>query len=734
MAKPKRSLAGLLAPFLVVSATGGAQTYKSHIEHPIVRYKMAARLDPATQTVKGHYRLTWWNHSEDSIPDLYFHLYLNAFKNVESTFMRESAISRRGGVDNWMSRPGAEKWGWVDVNKIQILGGADLTQAQTFVHPDDDNERDQTVMRIVLPQAIAPHGTIELDVDFTSKLPWTRARAGYEGDYFLIAQWFPKIGVYEGPGERGRKQGGWNCHQYHANTEFYADYGVYDVDLTAPGDYVVGATGVRRHEVRNADHTTTYNHYQEDVHDFAWTASPRFFQVTRDFEWGREVHGDELAAWSKILNLPVDQIALRSVRVTFLLEPGHRNVADRYFRAVFNGMKYFGLWYGKYPYDTLTVVDTPRHSATCCMEYPTFITVGTYFWPAPRGLNPEGVFNPEMVTIHEFGHQFWYGLVGNNEFEEAWLDEGFNTYSTGKVLETAYPAGCGYQAIFGMPVPSFSWLRVTAPSFPFAGVGSVPIGPYFSCVEFPERTGGRRFYLEHARDDSLARNGWQYVDGASYGVNSYTRVGLTLRTLESYLGAETMARVMRTYHQRWRYRHPTTQDFIQTVNEVSGKNMDWFFEQFFYSSNIADYAVTDISTTPMEGKIGIYDEGGKKAPHLEKQAREAFEKSKDKRYRSTVLVRRLGEALAPVDVIVQFENGEIVREQWDGQYRWIKYVFEKPSKVRSAEVDAGRKLALEANFTNNSRVAQEDNRGAAKWYVRWIFWMENLLFAAGFFA
>jgi hypothetical protein len=719
------TLAAIL--WLVLPASG--QTYKSQIDHPIIHYKMSARLDPKAGTVKGHYTLSWWNHTEDSIPDLCLHLYWNAFKNNDSTFLRESAVSRRGArLEGWTADPEDAKWGWVEVNKLQIVGGADLTGFQTFVHPDDDNGSDQTVMRVLLPEPIAPHGTLELAVDFTSKLPRALARAGYEGDYYLVAQWFPKIGVYEGAGERGRTQGGWNCHQYHANTEFYADYGTYDVELTAPSNYIVGATGVRLGEQRNADGTSTYHYFQQDVHDFAWTASPRFIPITRTFDWGREVRGDELVRWAGILRLPAEQIALRNVEVTVLLEPDHRSVADRYFRALFNGLKYFGLWYGQYPYDTLTVVDVPRNSNTCCMEYPTFITVGTSFWPPARGLDPEG------VTVHEFGHQFWYGLVGNNEFEEAWLDEGFNTYSTGKVLETAYGAGCGYQQLFGIPVMTSPWLYARLPAFPFAGVGDIPMGAYFSCTLEPERTAGREFYLAHAKDDVLARNGWQYVDTPSYVVNSYTRVGLTLWTLESYLGADTMARVMRTYHQRWRYRHPSTADFNATVNEVSGRNMDWFFQQFFYGANLADYAVADINSIPIEGKAGVYNEGGTKVTYSEEEARKAFDQSKDKRYHSTVLVRRLGEAIAPVDVVVNFENGETVHEQWDGQYRWIKFVYDKPSKVTSAAVDPQRKLALEANFTNNSRLSKEDTRGAVKWYVRWIFWLENLYFAAGFFS
>jgi hypothetical protein len=214
-------IVAVMVAALTVAAPAPSQTYRSHIEHPIVNYRMSARLYPELKTVKGRYQLTWWNHTGDSIPDLYFHLYLNAFKNADSTFIRESDVSRRG-VRLKDFESANDNWGWEDVDRI-LVNGADLTRSQVFVQPDDDNAMDETVMRVPLPQPIAPHGTAELSVEFTSRMPKALARSGYEGDYYLMAQWFPKIGVYEGAGERGRKTGGWNCHQYHANTEFYAD-------------------------------------------------------------------------------------------------------------------------------------------------------------------------------------------------------------------------------------------------------------------------------------------------------------------------------------------------------------------------------------------------------------------------------------------------------------------------------------------------------------------------------
>ncbi|MGA8183622.1 MAG: M1 family metallopeptidase [Terriglobia bacterium] len=729
-----RACCVLLLCSLIACVTGtpspvSAQTYQSHIEHPIVQYKISATLDSATKTLKGHYVLTWWNHTDDTIPDLYFHLYLNAFKNLDSTFMRRDPIARgRDSLTDWLTIPGKEKWGWEQIDRIQILNGADLTPLITYAHPDDNNADDRTVVRIVLPQPIPPKGTIQISVDFTSKLPRAFARTGYDGNYFLVSQWFPKMGVYEGPGERGRTTGGWNCHQFHRYTEFYADYGSYDVDLTVPSNYTLGATGFQRSAQKNAGGTTTYNFYQQDVHDFAWTASPNFIKLTRTFDWGKEVRGDELAKWSEILGLPASDMALRNVSVTLLLQPNHRNLEERYFRAAFNGLKYYGLRFGAYPYDTLTVVDPPRNSYTSGMEYPTLFVAGSTFWPGKHEFQPEG------VTIHEFGHQFWYGLVGNNEFEEPWLDEGFVTYSTAKVLETAYGQPCSYQRFLGVPFQAFTWLRVPVPNFPFVGVGSVPLGPYFSCVRLPEDTSGRGTYLQHATDDSLVHNAWQYRSRMSYVVNSYSRPALNLDTLEQYLGPTVMARVMRTYQQQWRYRHPATRDFINVVNQVSGRNMDWFFNQFFYNSNLADYEVSSIWNDPAHGRTGIYDEGGKKTYYSRKDALREYQSSKQKPYRSTVVVRRLGGASAPVDVDVTFDNGRVAHEHWDGRYRWTKFTYKGPHKVTSAVVDPSRKLVVDANYTNNSRTVKAHKLFAAKWYVRWIFWIENLFFAAGFFS
>jgi hypothetical protein len=373
----------------------------------VVDYQISVKLDPATRQLAGTERVTWRNPSTEPVPDLWFHLYLNAFKNTKSTFYKESGGQLRG------DEAAKDSWGWMDVTSLKVAGGPDLTKALTFEHPDDDNADDRSVVRIILPEPVAPGGSVTLEIAFAARLPQVFARTGYKDDFYLVGQWFPKLGVYEPAGMRGRETGGWNCHQFHATSEFYADYGTFKVDMTVPSTYVLGATGVRTAERQNGDGTTTYTHEQADVHDFAWTVDPDYTVIKGTFSATKDVTPAEYQNVAQLLGRSLDDVMLSDVEVIALVQPGHMPQAQRHIDSAKAALKWFGLWYGRYPFKTLTVVDpAPGASGAAGMEYPTFITAGTSFimnrWPFDkvRGL--------EMVTIHEFGHNFWYGLVGNN--------------------------------------------------------------------------------------------------------------------------------------------------------------------------------------------------------------------------------------------------------------------------------------------------------------------------------
>jgi hypothetical protein len=662
----------------------------------VVDYRISVKLDAVKKLLDGSERITWRNPSTEPVSDLWFHLYLNAFMNSKSTFFKESGGQLRG--DSYEEG----KWGWTQIRSIRLADGRDLSRAMRFEQPDDDNVDDRTVLRVLLPEPVPPGESITVNLTFLAQLPQVFARTGYRHDFLLVGQWFPKLGVYEPAGMRGRATGGWNCHQFHASSEFYADYGQFKVDITLPGNYVLGATGVRTAQNRNADGTVTLTYEQDDVHDFAWTASPHFVQLKRTFKASEQVTPREYSETAALLGRSLDEVRLRDVEVTLLLQPAHLPQADRHFQAAMAGIKYFGLWYGRYPYGTLTVVDPgPGAGGAGGMEYPTFITAGTSFvlnrWPFDR------VRAPEMVTIHEFGHNFWYGLVGNNEFEEAWLDEGFNSYSTGRVVERAYGLKAGLIEFLGYRISELDSIR---------GQNS------------PEQ-----------KFNSILSFAWKYTPRGTYGFNSYARPELVLRTLENLLGEKTMARVMRTYHERWRFRHPSSEDFFAVAGEVSGRNLGWYFDQVVRTGDILDYEIGSISSEKVKPDTGIFDLNGKrvelKREEEDKKLREAEKKGAKPLYETVVVVRRRGEVRFPVDIDLKFEGKPAERRHWDGNSRTVTYRVTGPDRLEWANVDPLRKIELDVDWLNNARRINPDRRASSKTTTHWMFFVQNLLAFVG---
>jgi hypothetical protein len=671
-----RATLPLLLLALAAPASGALPEHAAEV----VDYDIAVRLDSNAKRIVGRERIVWRNPSQDTVPDLWFHLYLNAFKSTRTTFYRES-----GGRLRRDDMP-EDAWGYTDVTSLKLADGTDLLKSMTYEQPDDGNGDDQTVARVLLPQPVPPGGSVTLDLEWTAQLPQVFARTGYKRDFFMVGQWFPKLGVYEPAGLRGRAAGGWNCHQFHANSEFYADYGRFRVAITVPSRFVVGATGPRVETRPGSDGTTTYVHEQRDVHDFAWTADPKFVEVKDTFSADRDVTPAEYDAAAKLVDRPKDEVKLRDVAITLLIQPNHLPQARRHIVAAKNGLKHFGLWYGRYPYPTLTVVDpAPGAMGAGGMEYPTLITAGTSFvfnrWPLDR------LRLPEEVTIHEFGHQFWYGLVGTNEFEESWLDEGFNTYSTHKVDAASYPA---MMELFGF--------RLLASEEDRLGNG----------LE-------RRF-------DRIRTPAWGFSPG-QYSFNSYARSGLALGTLEAMLGEATMARVMRTYHERFRFGHPSSDDFYAVASEVSGRDLRDFFRQVIESPGVLDDAVIEVDSERVSPDRGVLEgpEGRKTVT-----ARDTEKAAKDGAlYRSTVQLRRLGEVTLPVEVTLRFDGGAPPEKRtFEPGARWARWRYERKERIVSAEI-APRPLDLDR--LNDARRVEPDRRAATRWSASLLFFVQQAI-------
>lgn len=610
----------------------------------IVAYTIDAKLDPTKHVIDATETLTYRNLTGKPQQTFPFHMYLNAFQ-PQSTFMTEvrRAGTRGSGPDTaWDPK----HFGAITMEKLEAEGSGDLTSKMEFIHPDDNNTEDRTVFQVTLDKPVAPGSSVTFHMTFRDQLPEVVERTGYKHDFDMVGQWFPKVGVWW--------KDAWNCHQFHANSEFFADFGTFDVKITVPQNEIVGAGGDLVSSHPNSDGTKTLAYHSEDVHDFSWAASPSFTEKNDSWDG------------------PNGPVAIH-----ILMSPGHMATYPRYLSNLKGTLQLFNDWYGPYAYDRITLIDPPHGGLDAGgMEYPTLITAGTA-WDMPKGL-----LAPEGVTEHEFGHQYWYGMVATNEFEEAWLDEGINSYTEVKVMD----------ALYGKNTSTMAW----------------------SFAQMGEHGQQRAGYLGSDDSDAIAQFAWKYRNSNSYGAITYGKTATMLATLEQVIGEDTLRQAIHTYFMRYRFTHPTGTDFLKTIEEVSGKDLKWYFDQAVYGTNVFDYEIDDAHSDPLKW----WDTSM------------AHPKPADGIYRTYVTVRRKGDFIFPVDLEVKFDDGTTATEHWDGRDRWFRYQYDRKAQIVSAEIDPQTQLYLDRNFFNNSYVERGDARATHKFRNLWVFvseWLSQLL-------
>ncbi len=653
----------LLGILLATGLSAQMKIFEKPLSPRIANYKMKAKLIPDRKIVEASWDLTWWNSSKDTIRELQFHMYLNAFKNEKSTFMIESGGQHRG-VE---AATGKDDWGYVNILSLKNSQGEELKKGIRFIHPDDDNADDQTVAQIWLSQPILPGKSISLHCDFVSKLPKIFARTGFlaESDFFMVGQWFPKIGVWE--------NGGWNCHQFHSSGEFYADFGVYDMEITVPKSYVVGANAVQvKKEEKGTD--AIYTYHQEDVIDAVWTASTKFKEFKQKVKLARTG---------------------REIEVTYLLAPTREIMIDRYFECVPAMFNYYDEWLGEYPYPNLTILDTPENAEGASgMEYPTLITTGSFFGKPWMNHIVEN-YILEVVTFHEFGHNYFQSLMASNEFEYPWLDEGFTQYVEHRASER-YHREKGHAAnmidLWGLTLNTDTYNRLG--------------------------------YVPRPRDGGMADPAWK-IPRNFYGTAAYAKPMLMLTTLERYFGEEKWNSIMRTYFERYHFRHPRPKDFIAVVNEISGQDMNWFFDQYVFSNKAVDYQVYGVRSTEVSYNLGLFDDGD--SIKFVKKSDEESESDSNKIYENRYYVRNTGDAYFPTKILVRYDNGDSLVEHWDGKNSPKVFTQISSHKIVSVHVDPQQINLLDLNLTNNSKYTEPSTTGISRYTTRILFWLESLV-------
>ncbi|MBV8125231.1 MAG: M1 family metallopeptidase, partial [Paucibacter sp.] len=481
----------------------------------VVRYAINAKLNPQTHEIDGLEHLTWRNRSAQPVKAVYLHLYLNAFEHANSTYFTEKRNLDFGVRSDVSIKDG--EWGHVALGEVKQ---GEARVPTWFVHPDGGSSTDHTVVRLDLPEAVAPGASTTLEIPFHDQLPRVIERTGYFGSFHLVGQWFPKIAVLELPGERGAKTVRWNAHEFHTLSEFYADYGSYDVRISVPKEYTVGATGEEVETNMDLPGLITHRFLQDDVHDFAWTADKRT---------AKPLEGEYRGEGSPV------------VKVKVLYPPEYEASAAPVLKATLDSLAYFSKTLGPYPYKTVTAVIPPFNAEEAGgMEYPTFFTAEADADPRPGTADRSSL---DFTVIHEFGHGYFYGILGSNEFEEPMLDEGLNQYWDMRMMRDLGQA-------WSLSTPFMKQLGLNLSSTGF--------------------TRDRIAAMRHEPSDPLGGNSWDRLSSMGYA-SVYMRTSTTLRDLEDALGKPVMEKAFKLYYQRWKFRHPDIADLRDALAEASGK-------------------------------------------------------------------------------------------------------------------------------------------------------------------
>ncbi len=525
----------VLSALLLTVGMASAQSYWQQK----VDTKIDVLLDDTNHVLHAFETLTYTNNSPDTLKFLFFHLWPNGYKHDHTAFAKQ--YEQKGKRTFYYAKP--EERGYIDSLDFLVDG-----QSVEFYSAEETPD----IARVQLNKPLLPGQTITISTPFKVKIPIVFSRLGHSGQAYYISQWFPKPAVYD------RK--GWHAIPYLDLGEFYSEYGSYDVSITLPQNYVLMATGncVTESENKWLDSLAyvdtadlgkvskilpkisdtfpnssklykTVRFKEDDIHDFAWFADKRWM-VRKD------------TVMSAINGHVVSVYTAFSKRRKWSWKEGDSVLKET--------VRHYGHMVGEYPYNTIKAVEGDM-KAGGGMEYPTITIIDN----ASAG--------SAMVLVHEAGHNWFYGILGSNEREHTWMDEGLNSFYENKVTKIIKK-------------------------------DSIDKG-YKGLSEFV-------IYMQNAvsnEDQAIEQNADQF-NAMNYGIDNYYKFPMMLRVLEEYMGEADFAKGMHTYFNQWKFKHPYPEDFRAVMEASTNKNLSWFFDTVMHTDKPIDFKVKAVNS---EGSI-----------------------------------------------------------------------------------------------------------------------------------
>ncbi|HQV66609.1 MAG TPA: M1 family metallopeptidase [Saprospiraceae bacterium] len=478
-----------------------------------VKYTMDVDFNTKRHQLSGRQILEFTNNSPDTLHKVFYHLYFNAFQPNSVMDVRSRTIADPDKrVGDRISKLKNGEQGFQKINSLMMNG-----QKVSY-------EIEGTILEVTLINPILPHSTATFEMDFLAQVPLQIRRSGRfnsEGIEYSMSQWYPKMCNYD--------YQGWHANPY-VGREFYGIWGDFDVKITLPKRYIIGATGIlqntaeigygydKQEPVNRAD-KQTWHFKAENVHDFVWAADPDYKQIVHKMADGNTI---------RCFFQPGEKTSENWEKLPIVME------------EVFN---FANKKFGKYPYSEYSFIQGGDGG----MEYPmaTLIT-GERTFVSLVG-----------VAVHELMHSWYQMVLGSNEALYHWMDEGFTSYASNEIMNHLKSK----KMIPGTPEDN----------------------PHLDEVK-----GYANFALS-GKEEPLITHADHFITNTAYGVASYTKGEVLLEQLRYIIGESAFDKGMLAYYSTWKFKHPNPNDFFRVMEKTSGLELDWFKEYFVHTTHTIDY-------------------------------------------------------------------------------------------------------------------------------------------------